>query len=312
MDYLYYIGRNPELYIAFPNKKVAFSNIVCYDMSMIEFYETSYDMASKRNADMEPILFGYEHCQPSHSYGPTIRAYHLFHFVTHGCGMLRIDGRSFALEAGDAFLIPAEQVAYYEASRTDPWVYHWVGVTGLRASQYVRQIMDLTAERYVLRGLDIGRYAAAIDRAAELTGTNAVNYFQSKLALDEVFLYLAAELPGLRSTRYVPSLASRVKAYLEARYSEKLTIGEVAEQFGVHPNHLSRAFRQEYQLSPKQFLMNLKLEKSRQMLMETDTPLTLIASLLGFEDQHAFSRSFKNHYGISPSLCRAAALEQTN
>ena len=35
-----------------------------------------------------------------------------------------------------------------------------------------------------------------------------------------------------------------------------------------------------------------------------DAPITLIASLLGFDDQHAFSRSFKKHYGISPSACR--------
>lgn len=290
--------------MAFRNKKVAFSNLMWYPIHMIEFYETSYDMAGKRNADMEPILFGQEDCLPSHAYGPAIRPYHLFHFITRGCGMLQIDGKSFQLGAGDAFLIPAELASTYAASRETPWSYFWMGITGLRAAQYVQQILDLAPERYVLRGLDTARYAAPISRAARLSGTNAANYFQAKLAMDEVFFCLASELPELRSARYTPSLAARAKAYLEARYSEKLSIGEVAEHFCVHPNHLSRAFRSEYDCSPKQFLTELKLEKARQMLTETNTPVSLVASLLGFEDQHAFSRSFKNHYGFPPTACR--------
>lgn len=290
--------------MAFPNKKVAFSNILCYTVFMIEFYETSYDMAAKRNADMEPILFGREDCASSHAYGPTMRPYHLFHFITRGSGMVRIDGGSFTLGAGDAFLIPAEQAAYYEASRAQPWTYYWMGIAGLRADQYVRQILDLAPEHYILRGLKTNELAVSIGNAARLSGTNAANYFQAKRAMDEVFYHLASELPGMLSTRYTPSLAQRVKAYLEARYSEKVAISEVADHFGVHPNHLSRCFNREYQCSPKQFLTELKLEKARQMLTETDMPVTLVASLLNFEDQHAFSRSFRKHYGFPPSACR--------
>lgn len=271
---------------------------------MIEFYETSYDMASKRNADMEPILFGHEDCAPSHAYGPTMRPYHLFHFITRGCGMVQIDGRNYTLGVGDAFLIPAEQISYYEASRTQPWTYYWMGITGLRADQYVQQILDLAPERYILRGLKTKELAVPIGQVTRLSGTNAANYFQAKRAMDDVFYHLASELPGMLSTRYAPSLAMRVKAYLEARYSERFSIGEVADHFGVHPNHLSRCFHDEYQCSPKQFLTALKLEKARQMLTETDMSVTLVASLLSFDDQHAFSRSFKKYYGTPPSACR--------
>ena len=271
---------------------------------MIEFYETSYDMASKRNADMEPILFGHEDCCPSHAYGPTVRPYHLFHFITRGRGLLTIDGSTFQLGEGDAFLIPADLSSYYEASRDDPWSYFWMGITGIRSTQYVRQILDLVPERYVLRGIDTRPYAEAISRVSGLSGTNAANYFQAKLAMDDVFFHLTLDVPELLSARYSPSLATRAKAYLEARYSEKLSIHEVASVFAVHPNHLSRVFQNEYQCSPKQYLMGLKLEKARQMLTETDLPVTYIASLLGFEDHRAFSRSFKKYIGLPPSYFR--------
>ena len=287
-----------------PNTNVAFSNILCYDKNMIEYYETSYELSVKKNADMEAILFGQEDCLPSHAYGPTVRPYHLIHFVTKGSGLLKIDGRIYDIHAGDAFLIPAEQVSYYEASRQTPWSYFWVGLTGMRASQYIRQILDAMPERYVLRGLNTEKYASVIRPIAALEGTSAIHYFHAQQALYTLFIYFAEDLSALRSPRYLPSLAIRVKGYLEAKYAEKLSITEVSQHFGVHPNHLSRAFREAFGLSPKQFLIERKLEKAAQLLTETDDPVGLIAFFLGFEDQHAFSKAFKKHYSVSPLAYR--------
>ena len=271
---------------------------------MIEFYETTYDFSSKKSADMEAVLFGKEDCAPSHAYGPTLRPYHLFHFITAGRGRLEIDGDVFSLSAGDVFLIPAEQVSYYEASDAEPWSYSWVGLTGLRATQYVRQILTASPERYVLRGLDTQKYAASIDRAAALRGTSAGNYFRAGLVLYELFSYFAADLPALGRTSRTPSLAARIKFYLDAKYTEKLRIDELAGHFGVHPNHLSRVFQEAYHIPPKQYLQNLKLEKAALMLSATDSPVSLIAESLGFEDSHAFSRAFKKHRGVSPMAYR--------
>ena len=269
-----------------------------------EFYETTYDLSIKKNADMEAILFGREDCAPSHGYGPTLRPYHLFHFVTRGRGSLKIDGETFTLNAGDAFLIPAEQMSYYEASEDDPWSYAWVGLTGLRAAQYIRQILEVTPERYVIRGLDTKKYAAAIEKAATLHGTSPGNYFCSGMVLYELFSFFASDLPELGNGIRAPSLAARVKFYLDAKYTEKLRIDELAARFGVHPNHLSRLFRERYHTSPKQYLQTLKLEKAARMLTETDVPVALVAESLGFDDQHAFSKLFKKYWGIPPLAYR--------
>ena len=292
--------------MVFSNRNVAFFNILCYDTNMIEFYETTYDLASKKNADMEAILFGKEDCAPSHAYGPTLRPYHLFHFVTRGRGILQIDGGTFELGAGDAFLIPAEQMSYYEASAIEPWSYSWVGLTGLRAVQYIQQIMAVAPERHVLRGLETKKYAASIDKAASLQGTSAGNYFRAEIVLYELFSYFASDLPELNGSEHTPSLAARVKFYLDTKYTEKLRIDELATRFGVHPNHLSRAFRERYDVSPKQYLQTLKLEKAALMLTSTDTSVALIAESLGFDDQHAFSKLFKKYWGVSPMAYRKA------
>lgn len=276
-------------------------------MIMIEYYETTSDIARKQNAEMEAVLFGMEDCAPSHAYGPTLRPYHLFHFVTRGRGMLQIGGETFRLSEGDAFLIPAEQVAYYEASAAEPWSYSWVGLTGLRAERYVRQIQNLAPERYVLRGMDTKKYASAIAKAAVLSGTSAVNYFRTEAVLFELMTYFAEDLPGLHNRRQAPSLADQIRYYIDAKYHEKLSISAVAAHFGIHPNHLSRLFRETFGVAPKQYLLDLKLEKAASMLSDTDIPVSLIAETLGFDDPHAFSRQFKLHRGISPMEHRKQA-----
>ena len=271
---------------------------------MIEFYETTYGLKEKQAADLEAILFGQEDCAPSHGYGPTLRPYHLFHFVTRGEGFLNIDGVRYEIGPGDAFLIPADQVAYYEASAHDPWSYSWAGLTGLHAAQYIRQILASSPERYVLRGLDTKKYAASIHKAAYLNGTKPKNYFVSKIVLYELLAFLAEDLSLMGYSDNAPALASRIKFYLDAKFAENLQLGNAAAQFHIHPNHLSRVFHAQYGISPKKYLMKLKLDRAEKMLRSTDMPIALISASLGFEDQHTFSKVFKKEHGVSPTEFR--------
>ncbi|MBQ7492400.1 MAG: helix-turn-helix transcriptional regulator, partial [Clostridia bacterium] len=155
-----------------------------------------------------------------------------------------------------------------------------------------------------LRGLMWEKYAAPINRAARLRGTNAANHFHATQVLYELFSYLAADLPGFDDVSRAPSLAAELKFYLDAKYMEKLRMEQLAERFGVHPNHLSRVFREAYHMAPKQYLQRLKLEKAARMLASSDVPVALVAESLGFEDQHAFSRAFKKYWGVSPTAHR--------
>lgn len=90
---------------------------------MKEYKETHHSLMYKSNSDLSLYSAGYEECASGYSYGPKIRSYHLIHFVLYGKGELHINEHIFQLSAGDAFLIPAGKVSYYEASKDDPWCY---------------------------------------------------------------------------------------------------------------------------------------------------------------------------------------------
>lgn len=267
---------------------------------MPEFIETTIEMSAKRISDMDLVLTGQEDCEPGHYYGPTVRPFHLIHFVTDGCGRLMIAGKEFNINAGDIFLIPADSISYYIASESTPWHYSWIGFTGVRADIYMKQLMAATDESFVLRSFDTEKYAGIIQPGAMLTDTNIISYFKSNSILLQIMAMFAEDLYTHSSFGYKITTAQKAKYLIDIKYAERIQVADIAEALHVHPNYLTRAFKEEFNISPKKYIMELKLKKAANMLKTSEMSAALIASSIGFEDQAAFSKSFKARFGMSP------------
>ncbi|MBQ9632323.1 MAG: AraC family transcriptional regulator [Lachnospiraceae bacterium] len=268
---------------------------------MAEFIESYYDLNIKQQRELEAVLLGYEACRPGHHFGPVMRPYHLLHFITAGSGILRIKGREFSLQKGDVFYIPQDEIAYYQASATDPWIYYWCDFCGTGAGNIGEQFKMAAPEQFVLRGINTLRCAAEIQKAAELQKVSAAGFFYSNSVLLRVLSFLMEDIAERVEIPHVPTLAERIKYHLDLKYAENIRIRELAGHFGIHPNYLSQIFSEAFGISPKQYLTSLKLKKAALLLATTDMPVSAIANSLGFEDPLAFSKVFKKAYGVSPT-----------
>lgn len=237
---------------------------------MKEYKETQHSIHYKSLSDLSFYSAGYEKCKPSYSYGPKYRNYQLIHFVLSGEGTLHINEQTFNLKQGDAFLIPSGKISYYKASATNPWCYTWISFLGINSQNYIYQMMKKTNDIYIIHNL------AQLFEDINLSE----NQMQTK------------------------SLANDLKFYFDVNYAEKLILKDIAKKFGIHPNYLTRIFHEKFHLSPKQYIMQLKLKKARSLLITTELSISIIASSLGFDDQLAFSRTFKKEFSISPSMYR--------
>jgi AraC family transcriptional regulator len=103
---------------------------------------------------------------------------------------------------------------------------------------------------------------------------------------------------------YLPSWLRSVREILDDRFSETLTLREIALQVGVHPVHLARAFRKRYRCTVGEYQRRLRIDHSSRQLIATDLSLTEIALSAGFADQAHFSRVFKERTGLTPSSFR--------
>ena len=268
---------------------------------MQEFIEASMSLNNKSTADLVVHNIGYEDCRPGYSYGPRVCPYHIIHFVRKGCGTLHINELDLPVKEGEAFLIPADRIASYQASSTDPWGYSWIGFLGTAAEKVFYHLLNMSEERYVLKGLDTEKYHELIRPAAHLTEVGLQNYFMSNSVLLRILAELMADTGAGAETPGNSALADEIRYYLEMKYSEKMKMTDIARVFGVHPNYMTRVFRSRFGVTPKHFLLTLKMDKACRLLRTTTLPISMISDTLGFDDQLTFSKAFRRMYQISPT-----------
>ncbi|MNO24149.1 Transcriptional regulatory protein ZraR [compost metagenome] len=97
-------------------------------------------------------------------------------------------------------------------------------------------------------------------------------------------------------------IVQKAKEYIDENYAQKgLTIHEVAKKNHVSPNYLSYLFKKNTGHNLWEYVIKLRMEESREMILHTDLRRYEIAERVGYESPEHFSKIFKKYYGISPS-----------
>jgi len=114
----------------------------------------------------------------------------------------------------------------------------------------------------------------------------------------------APETHGHRTWTTRRGLSRRVLAlachYMEDNLGENFTLDELARAAGVSRFHFSRLFRVSTGASPMGYLLYLRVDRAKNMLLRGDRKICEIAMALGFFDQSHFSRTFRRMTGVSP------------
>lgn len=97
-------------------------------------------------------------------------------------------------------------------------------------------------------------------------------------------------------------IVESARQYIEANYNQKgLTIQEVAKKNHVSPNYLSYLFKKNTGLNLWEYVIKLRMEESKSLILSTDLRRYEIAERVGYESPEHFSKIFKKYFGLSPS-----------
>ncbi|MEW4370706.1 AraC family transcriptional regulator [Paenibacillus kandeliae] len=98
----------------------------------------------------------------------------------------------------------------------------------------------------------------------------------------------------------------QVLEWIKLHIGGDLTVHEVAEQFGYTPDHVTRLFRKRLGISTLKYINDMKISRSKELLLHSDASIKEIAYTLHFQDEKYFMKLFKATEGITPSQYRDA------
>lgn len=92
--------------------------------------------------------------------------------------------------------------------------------------------------------------------------------------------------------------------YIQHHYSEEITLTQVSEKVQLSPNYMTSLIKKEIGMSLVDYLLHYRIEKAKELLMNTNKKSYEVSLAVGFSDHSYFSRTFKRLTGSSPKEFR--------
>ncbi len=143
--------------------------------------------------------------------------------------------------------------------------------------------------------------------ALKKAGSNAVRaqsletYLSQNCSLIEE---LYTSFVSLSADNQIGQVVELLWDYLKTNYSSDPDVNGFARNYGYHPVYLITQFSKLKGISPTKLIIQLRIERAKKLLKSSEMSLKEIAENVGYGDVSYFSRSFKEHEGISPSAYR--------
>ena len=113
--------------------------------------------------------------------------------------------------------------------------------------------------------------------------------------------------PALDISREVPDekninkdVIQEIQNFICCHYAENISLNSLAEQFYLHPNYLSRLFKEKTGHNFVEYLTEIRMEKVKELLRSSNKKIIEICDMTGYDNPRYFSKVFKQYTGMTP------------
>ena len=264
-------------------------------------YSLTY-VLKKCNVLLSVIEYGWEVHKAGSSYGPAERDYYILHFITKGKGRFVIGDKEYILKKGDCFLLPPKITTYYEADKKNPYTYYWVGFDGIEAKGLLEKTGLVLDDNYVVHPKNFNSVFEMFSNFDVSTTNNSAIPYQLVGKLYLLFSEIMSDQSSEneQKSNYVDLAIN----YMNLNYAKNISIELLSRIVGVDRTYFYRLFKESTKISPKEYLSNLRIEKAKMLLCNSNMNIKEIALSVGFSNYLSFERVFKEKSGVNPTIYR--------
>lgn len=222
---------------------------------------------------------------------------YIFYYIINGSGTFITDSGTYSVMKQQIIvcfpleghsMIPHDEIEYYHVKFEDDQQGDFLyDLLLLKKQQVMNCTENLTSLFY-----DIHEFV------------NHNNFYVYKRGV-YLFVSLLYKLIAEKFFKREAVTANIVQSVLFSLYSNtNIDIKTISNDLQLSVQTIIKAFKETLGISPKQYILQYKIERATVFLIETNKPIKEIAEELGFSDPYQFSKSFKKHKGIPPKEFR--------
>lgn len=232
--------------------------------------------------------------------------YHIL-YITQGRCMTEVDGELQTVNAGSLILFKPREPQLYCFCAADLPVSCYIHFSGtdckellVRAGLYSNRISHIgvshslenifaqLADEFALKKPFYEEICASLLLKFIAVAGRKLNYIENKIQSNSVY-----------------NAIDEVRKKMHAEYYKNPTVKEYAKLCNLSCDRFSHAFRERTGLSPKKYLLKIKIDKACEILSGTDLNITETAEAVGIGDANYFSRLVKKYTGHPPKYFKA-------
>ena len=243
--------------------------------------------------------FGHEYNEPGYHHERVNISKFLYCYTLNGSATLTYQGTNYKIKKGDFFLIDLMEPSII-SSPNDIWEIVFMHVESGISQQIHDSIM--LEKGVVNENFDPTNFIRLINRMLKLRKGHKLDQFEISNLTNQIMMDVLAQSKNEKAILN-PTLKKAVE-YINKEYSNGISLSDVCKNIGVTNSYLSRLFRKHFQISPLEYLFNLKSKKASILLVRTKLSYEEIARQCGFKDGNNLYNFFKKYHGRTPTEFR--------
>ncbi|WP_289291134.1 helix-turn-helix domain-containing protein [Bacteroides sp. 41_26] len=264
------------------------------------------NLKGKRLADVFRFISFY----PSETYGPHKHLRIEINYVKKGNCILHLDDESVTFREGEIMIITSGISHLFEAGSEGttlmqleflPEVFSHFNFKAEGETATFMSVTLFSEENRLIKIVNNVRIMRVVQRIVNELELKS-QYYQYLVVM--YYAELLILIYRYMDESYLPICTNdslkKAIAYIRLNYQSEITMNDVAEYAGISERYLRRLFSQYLNLSPLDYLNQMRINRAIELLRNTEMSVKEICYLCGFRSPQYFSRIFKQQMGISP------------
>lgn len=227
-------------------------------------------------------------------------------YIISGTGVINVENNTYIVRAGDTYLLPQGRSVNYYSDFNNPMEKIWFNFQGPLAESIIKNYG--LQSTYVFKNLNSMELIEIMHSAAHCSDVPTIIQDVTSRTFLEIIQFLSKNKSTIKTDEL--SLPENIHTYIDRHLTENITLNQLSEKFARSKDHIIRSFKNVYNVTPHQYIIQSKLILAASILSAAHKSTKSVAEMVGFSDERDFAKYFKDAYGVTPSKYHDKRLQE--